>query len=164
MTISYIALGSNLHDREKSISDASGLLAHDKKISLLRRSPIYETQPVGLPEGAPFFLNAAVEIETDYSPLELLQCVNSIEIKLGRPSQEKGQQKPRVIDLDILLYGDTIVDEPELKIPHPCMCQRWFVLKPLTDLCPERIIPGPHISVETALRRLEGNNSEYENS
>lgn len=123
----YIGIGSNMGDRKMYIDEAIKMLGSFVK----RVSSVYETEPVGLEEGDKF-LNAVVEIETDMEPVALLDFLEGIEKKLGR--KEKGAYKSRTIDLDILLYGDEKIDIPRLKIPHPRLKDRDFVLEPLLEL------------------------------
>ncbi len=127
----YIAIGSNLGDREKNISDAVHKMRDTQGIEVKKLSQIYETEPVGGPK-QPDFLNAVMHIETTLEPRELLLAVQDIENQLGRTRTIK--YGPRTIDLDILIYGDKKIDEPDLKIPHPKMNEREFVLEPLKDL------------------------------
>ena len=156
MTIGYLSLGSNLGDRRKNIRSALAQIGDSAFITLLRCSPLYETEPVGLPAGAPLFLNGAAEIDTALPPRELLERLLAMEQELGRMRSANARYESRTIDLDILLFGDLIISEPGLQIPHPRMHERWFVLKPLADLCPDRIIPGCSLSVSEVLRALEG--------
>ncbi len=110
----------------------------DSRTRVLRRSTIIETDPVGFLD-QPAFLNMAVEIETSEAPRGLLEKLLAIEQKLGRVRTFKNS--PRTIDLDILLFGSLVVDEPELTIPHPRMLERAFVLEPLSELCPDFVHP-----------------------
>jgi len=127
----YIGIGSNLGNRRKNIEDAVLRLRESKGIKVSKTSKVYETEPV---EGAPQprYLNGAVEIETDLDPRQLLIAIQNIENSLGRERTIKNG--PRTIDLDILTYGDRKIDEPDLKVPHPKMHKREFVLRPLRDL------------------------------
>ena len=127
----YISIGSNLGDREKNISDAIRKMRDTKGIEVKKLSRIYGTEPVGGPI-QPDFLNAVMHIETTLEPRELLLAMQDIENQLGRIRVIK--DGPRTIDLDILIYGDKKIDEPDLKIPHPKMNERDFVLEPLKDL------------------------------
>jgi len=127
----YIGIGSNLGDRHKNIRDAIEELRKTKGIEVKKISHIYETEPVGGPE-QPRYLNGAIGIETDLEPRQLLFATQHIENQLGRKRTEKDGS--RTIDLDILTYGDIKIDEPDLKIPHPRMNEREFVLKPLRDI------------------------------
>lgn len=132
MSIVYIALGSNLGDRACYIRSAVAAL-QEKDVSVLKRSTVIETDPVGGPAQNKF-LNAVIKIETELSPGELLSMCQVIERQLGRVREvPKG---PRTIDLDILLYDQLVIDTPQLKIPHPRMFERAFVLEPLREIEP----------------------------
>jgi 2-amino-4-hydroxy-6-hydroxymethyldihydropteridine diphosphokinase len=125
MTTIYLGLGSNVGDRE------GNLRAAIERLPVLRVSPVYETEPVDYTDQR-WFLNVVVEAETELSPRELLNATSRIEQELGRVrTVAKG---PRTIDIDILLFGDAVIDEPDLQIPHPRMAERRFVLAPLADL------------------------------
>jgi 2-amino-4-hydroxy-6-hydroxymethyldihydropteridine diphosphokinase len=143
MSLVYIGLGSNIGDREEQVLRAVHELrafSRVKKISTLR-----ETEPVGNTD-QPKFINAVVEIETDYSPSELLQELLQVEEKMGRVRETKGG--PRTIDLDILAYGNEIVNEQGLRIPHARMHERLFALEPMAELAPNWSHPalGKNIS------------------
>ncbi len=127
----YIGIGSNLGDRAKYIENAIEKLEGTKGIEVKRVSSIYETEPVGGPKQGKY-LNGAIEIETQLEPGELMLKLQNIEKQLGRIKTLKNA--PRTIDLDILLYGDKKINKPDLKIPHPKMHEREFVMKPLKDL------------------------------
>ena len=133
----YLSLGSNLGDRAANLRAALAQL--DVAGRLLAVSAFYETQPVDVPD-QPWFLNCVAAIETDKTPRELLQLALRVEAAMGRlRMREKGARK---IDIDVVLFGDWVVDEPGLKIPHPAMHQRRFVLKPLVEIAPEARHPG----------------------
>ena len=128
----YLSLGSNVGDREAQLRDAVARLGAAGRVVAL--SSVYETEPVEL-TGQPWFLNCAVALETEKSPGELMAAILRIEEEMGRRRvQKKG---PRSIDLDILLFGGTIMDSTELTIPHPAMHHRRFVLEPLAEIAPE---------------------------
>ncbi|GAA4721668.1 2-amino-4-hydroxy-6-hydroxymethyldihydropteridine diphosphokinase [Brevibacillus fulvus] len=130
----YLALGSNMGDRNRLLSQAVKALAAVPQIELQRISAVYETDPVGYVEQEAF-LNMAVAVQTTLTPERLLDEVLSIEQQLGRVRTVRWG--PRTIDLDILLYGDQRVDTPALQIPHPAMAERAFVLIPLADIWPQ---------------------------
>ena len=130
----YIALGSNIGDRFANIDAALRALAESDGVDLVQVSSLLENPAVGGPADSPAFLNAVAEIETTISPRALMETCLRIETLLGRQRREKWE--PRIIDLDVLLYGDSMVDEPDLKIPHPLMHERRFVLKPLAEIAP----------------------------
>jgi len=137
-----IALGSNLHQRLHLLQAARTHLyaLHEDRGPFLC-SRIYETEPVDCPPGSPCFLNAAIEIACTLPPLDLLVRLQSIEQTLGRP-REHAFHGPRTIDLDILYYDNLHFTLPELTLPHPRISERPFVLCPLADICPERMLPG----------------------
>lgn len=129
----YLGLGSNLGDREGNLRKALALLDGNGKLRVTRVSGIYETDPVGYKDQPPF-LNLVAEAVSWVSPRELLGLVKGVEASLGRkPTFRWG---PRVMDIDILLYGGLSVNEPDLQIPHPRMWERGFVLVPLAELLP----------------------------
>jgi 2-amino-4-hydroxy-6-hydroxymethyldihydropteridine diphosphokinase len=128
--IAYFSLGSNLGDREANLREAiAGLQAAGVRVR--RVSSIYETEPVDYLE-QPWFLNCVVEGETELPALDLLRALRGIEERMG--SKKLVAKGPRLVDLDILLYGDEIIDTPELQVPHPRMPLRRFVLEPLAEI------------------------------
>jgi 2-amino-4-hydroxy-6-hydroxymethyldihydropteridine diphosphokinase len=133
----YLALGSNLGDRLANLQRAVDLLSGTAGIRVLRSSRVYETDPVGPPQ--PDYLNAVIEVETGLSARELLtECLRA-ERAMGR---ERGKRwGPRVIDVDVLTFGDQEVDEPGLTVPHPRMHERGFVLVPLLELDADPRLP-----------------------
>lgn len=143
----YLSLGSNTGDRAANLQAAIGKLSHVGNV--LSVSSFYETEPVEF-TSQPWFLNCAVSLETDKSPSQLLQGVLTIEQAMGRSrTQDKG---PRNIDIDILLYGDVAVEEKGLRIPHPGLAARRFVLEPLTEIAPDARHP---VLKKTARELLE---------
>jgi len=133
MTIAYLGLGSNVGDREARLAEARRRLG-ERGARLLRESAVRETEPFGVPD-QPRFLNQVVEVEWDGSPRELLAAAKAIEAAIGRtPTYRWG---PREIDVDVLLFGEVSVTEPDLVIPHPGMWERDFVLGPLNELRPD---------------------------
>ena len=138
----YLSLGSNIGDREANLEAAI------ERLSPVRRSPIYETEPVDYLNQR-WFLNLVIEIETTLFPMQLLSRIQKIERELGRV---RGVPKgPRIIDIDILLYGDAVVRTSKLEIPHPRMAERRFVLAPLADLAPELRHPVTKLRVREML-------------
>ncbi len=132
----FIALGSNLGDREASIEAARTAMNAHPRITTVRCSRLIETEPVG-PAGQGPYLNGVTEISTDLPPRELLDALLAIERALGRTRADADERwGPRTIDLDILLYADRVLDEPGLSIPHPRMHERRFVLEPLAQIAP----------------------------
>jgi len=136
MVTAYIGIGSNLGDRQKNIDRAIAYLKSFKDIEITKSSSIYETEPVGGPPQGKF-LNGVMEIKTSLSPDDLLKYLKKIENKLGRVKKEK--DGPRTIDLDILLYGDMKINNQRLKVPHPGMYKREFVLRGLKEIAPKAI-------------------------
>jgi 2-amino-4-hydroxy-6-hydroxymethyldihydropteridine diphosphokinase len=141
-TKAYIALGSNLGERQRYLDRALQALQEHPHINVTRVSSYYETEPVGGPPGQGPYLNAAAEIETELEPAELLHALLEIEQGLGRVRREL--HGPRTIDLDLLLYGEQIQDGPELTIPHPRLHDRAFVLEPLAEVAPDVVHPVLH--------------------
>jgi 2-amino-4-hydroxy-6-hydroxymethyldihydropteridine diphosphokinase len=134
MTTAYIGLGSNLGDRERLIREAAEL------IGAVRLSTLIETEPWGY-GNQPMFLNAVAEVETQLTARQLLVQLLDVERRLGR-ERIGPRWGPRTIDLDLLLFGDELIDEPGLIVPHPRLTVRDFVLKPLAELVPSLKIPG----------------------
>lgn len=132
-TTLYLSLGSNIGDREGNLRAAIVGLA-DAKVRVTRASSFYETEPVDFRE-QPWFLNCVVQGETELPALDLLRALRGIETRLG--SKKLVPKGPRLIDIDILLYGDETIDTPELQVPHPRMLQRRFVLVPLAEIAPD---------------------------
>ena len=131
----YLGLGSNLGNREENLDRALTLLS--ERMRMGKVSSIYDTEPIGN-TSQPRFLNLACEVFTRLQPEGLLALAKGIESKMGRQSRTG---EPRPIDIDILLYGNTVVDTPELVIPHPKIAERAFVLVPLSEIAPEFIHP-----------------------
>ncbi len=132
MSTAFLALGSNLGDREANLRNAVKHLEAGE-IQVLRRSSLYETEPQDLRE-QPWFLNAVVEVETSLSPLQLLARIREIELRMGR--RHVTAKGPRNIDIDILFYGNTVIGTKQLEVPHPRLAQRRFVLEPLAEVAP----------------------------
>ena len=130
-TTAYVGVGSNLGDRLENLRAAVRDLAGTPDVRVVRSSSVYETSPVGGPEQGDF-LNAVVEISTELEPHALLEALQRIENELGRIRAERFG--PRTIDLDLLLYGDREIDDPDLTVPHPRMRERAFVVVPLMEL------------------------------
>lgn len=128
----FLSLGSNIGDREKNLHTAIMALA-EANVRVTRVSSFYETEPVDLRE-QPWFLNCAAQAETELPPLELLGALREIESHMG--SRKLVPKGPRLIDLDLLLYGEETIDTPELQVPHPRMLLRKFVLMPLAEIAP----------------------------
>jgi 2-amino-4-hydroxy-6-hydroxymethyldihydropteridine diphosphokinase len=135
----YIALGANLGDREANLRDALARLTATPGVEVARVSAFLDNPAVGGPADGPAFLNAAAEIRTPRSPREILTRLLQIEQEMGRERREKWG--PRLIDLDLLLFGDQVIDEPDIKVPHPLMHERDFVLIPLAEIAPDVMHP-----------------------
>jgi 2-amino-4-hydroxy-6-hydroxymethyldihydropteridine diphosphokinase len=145
----YLSFGSNLGDRAANLHAAVAHLCAAGRVIAI--SALYETQPVDVPN-QPWFLNCVIAVETDKTPRELLQLALQVEAAMGRlRMSEKG---PRKIDIDIVLFGDCIIDAPGLKIPHPAMHQRRFVLEPLVEIAPDARHPGLQRSTRELLQAL----------
>jgi 2-amino-4-hydroxy-6-hydroxymethyldihydropteridine diphosphokinase len=143
----YLSLGSNLGDREAFLNQAIERL-QAAGVRTVRRSSIHETEPQDFRD-QPWFLNIAVEVETDLAPLALLATIQKIEAEMGR--QRTVPKGPRTIDIDILFYGRTMVRSAKLEIPHPRMAERRFVLAPLADLAPDLRHPVTRKSIREML-------------
>ena len=139
MTIAYLGLGSNVGDRERRLAEARRALG-ERGARLLRESAVRETEPFGVTE-QPRFLNQVVEVEWDGTPRELLATAKAVEIAVGRTATYRWG--PREIDVDLLLFGDASVTEPDLVIPHPGLWERDFVLGPLGELRPDLVARRP---------------------
>jgi 2-amino-4-hydroxy-6-hydroxymethyldihydropteridine diphosphokinase len=153
----FIGLGSNLGDREGYIERAIAALRATPGVTLIAQASLYETEPVGM-EDQPWFLNTAVEIRTTLPPQALLQRFKAIEKALGR----KGRKRwgPREIDLDLLLYGDRVICEPDLTVPHPELARRRFALAPLAELAPEVVHPVLRRTIAELLQQLEARDTK----
>jgi 2-amino-4-hydroxy-6-hydroxymethyldihydropteridine diphosphokinase len=145
-----VALGSNLEDPERQVAHGFEELAAMPHTTLLAASKLYRTAPVGYVD-QPDFVNACALLETTLEPRPLLEALLAIEKKHGRVREIPNG--PRTLDLDIVLYGDRVVDEPGLRVPHPRAYERAFVLAPLVDVWPDAAIPG-HGSARECLRQV----------
>jgi len=146
----YLSLGTNLGNRELNLEAARQELTPQVKI--LDSSSIYQTEPWGYLD-QPDFLNQVLVVETSLSPHELLEYIKGIEQKIGRkPSIRFG---PRVVDIDILFYGDRIIQEEDLVIPHPRLKDRAFVLIPLAEIDPDLVYPGTGLSISVLLSNVD---------
>ncbi|HSU61707.1 MAG TPA: 2-amino-4-hydroxy-6-hydroxymethyldihydropteridine diphosphokinase [Bryobacteraceae bacterium] len=131
----FLSLGSNLGDRQKNLEQALAALEQEQ-IQIVSQSAIYETEPQDV-ASQPWFLNMVVECQSRYFPLQMLTVIERIERDLGRIRTGVAPRGPRVIDIDILLFGNAVIEGPQLTIPHPRMLQRRFVLEPLLEIAPE---------------------------
>ena len=152
----YLALGTNLGNREDFIKKA--LLKLGQEVLIRRVSSIYETAPWGLKEQGSF-LNLCVEIETELSPLSLLNLCQAIELQLGR--KKKIHWGPREIDIDIIFYGEKVIKQENLIIPHQELVHRQFVLKPLADLIPNFVHPHLKVSIQELSKNLAMDGVDY---
>ena len=138
-SLTYLSLGSNLGDKNRHLNDAILLLA--KRVGKLRTvSSFRTTEPWGY-KSDNTFVNAVILVQSTLSPMELLAATQQIEIDMGRQQKTVNSYSDRIIDIDILLYNNEIIDLPELKIPHPLILERDFVLLPLTEIAPDLIHP-----------------------
>jgi 2-amino-4-hydroxy-6-hydroxymethyldihydropteridine diphosphokinase len=143
----YLGLGSNLGDRRGHLRRALAGLP-----DLVAVSPLYETEPVGGPPGQEDYLNLVVEMDTGLGPRDLLALSHRLEQEAGRVRTVR--HGPRTLDVDVLLVGDLVVDEPDLVVPHPRMWERRFVVEPLGDLAPDLVTPSVRIASGGSVRRL----------
>ena len=151
ITTTYLGLGSNLGDREDNLRRALSLLCQGESPTAL--SSVYETEPWGYPS-QPTFLNTVCALETRLSPQELLELAHGVERELGRvPTFRYG---PRTMDVDILLYGNQVIQMPDLQIPHPLISQRAFVLVPLAEIAPSLMHPTLGKSIGELLAEVPG--------
>ena len=139
MAIAYLALGTNIGNKRRNMITAAALLA-ERVGDVLALSGFYKTEPWGF-QSENTFLNAALQLDTSLSPLELLKATQEIEIEMGRTQKSNGAYHDRIIDIDILLYEDLVLQTPELTLPHPLMHERLFVMEPLAEIAPNVIHP-----------------------
>ncbi len=152
MTKVYAGLGSNLGNKRENIIRAIDRIDAYEEICVKEKSGFYDTSPVGGPQ-QPDYVNCVIELETEIEPQTLLKEFKKIEVELGRePGVRWG---PRVVDLDILLYGDRIVNDRNLKIPHERMHERAFVLEPLCEISPKIKHPVSGISISELLEKIK---------
>jgi 2-amino-4-hydroxy-6-hydroxymethyldihydropteridine diphosphokinase len=151
-SICYLGIGSNMGDPELNCREAAGRISGITGVKLLRTSSLYRTEPVGMTD-QPWFINAAAEIRSYLTPGELLQALKDIEKAMGR--ETVARWGPRIIDIDILLFGQEIIDEDNLVIPHPEFHKRRFALLPLNELAPYAIHPAFGVSIKGLLERVE---------
>ena len=153
MTRAYVGLGANLGDREGAIRAALAVLDARPEVAVVAVSTLHETDPVGYLD-QPRFLNGAAALETELEPRELLDALLAVERELGRVRGDGPRYGPRPIDLDLLLHGDLVLDEPGLVVPHPRLHERLFALEPLAELEPALVVPGRG-AVKDLIARLE---------
>jgi len=147
----YLSLGSNQGDRVANLRTA--FLALQRLGNITASSSFYETEPVEYAQ-QPWFVNCAIALETDIEPQQLLTAVLNIEREMGRRRPTSPAKGPRLIDIDILLFGTSVMDTPDLKIPHPAMHERRFVLEPLAEIAPDERHPVFQRSIRELLDAL----------
>ena len=159
MALVYLGLGTNIGNKWKNMVTAAALLA-ERAGDVLSLSSFYETEPWGF-ASENTFLNAALELETDCSPMELLRLTQQIEREMGRTQKSDGSYHDRIIDIDILLYGNEVVHHEDLVVPHPLMQQRLFVMQPLAEIAPSLVHPVLQKSMyDLYMDLLDGEDSE----
>ncbi len=156
----YISIGSNIGDLLDNCCRAIEALRSDPDIRLLERSPFYRTAPVDFRE-QDWFLNAALKLETSMQPIQLLNRMREVQCSLGRKA-DTVRFGPRIIDLDIIFYGELVFETVELILPHPRMHKRRFVLQPICDIDPTIVHPLLGVSVQDLLNQLVTDDQEIE--
>ena len=147
----YVGLGSNLGDREVML--AAGRRGLGALGRLAECSRVYETAPLGVPDEQPMYLNQVCRLETGLAPGELVAGFQEIEVRVGR---DRGRRlAARELDIDLLLYGDEVVEKPDVTVPHPRLCERAFVVAPLAEIAPDLVIPGMGRTVADVLAGLD---------
>jgi len=152
-TTAYVALGSNLGDREAAIRSAVDALDRSAGLAVTAMSALRETSPIGAP-GQGRYLNAVVRIRAFLTPHRLLERCLIIEAAHGRDRRDEPRWGPRPLDLDVLLYGEEIIDGPDLTVPHPRMHERLFVLEPMAEIAPALIHPVLGRTMESLCQTL----------
>jgi 2-amino-4-hydroxy-6-hydroxymethyldihydropteridine diphosphokinase len=152
MTEALLALGGNVGDSRAILDRAIGLLCDGKEVRLTARSSDYRTPPWGFKYQAPF-VNLCIAVETTLSARDLLERAQAVELKLGRDRAHEKRNGPRTADIDIIAYDDVTLAQPNLTLPHPRLFERPFVLVPLSEIEPERVIAGR--KVREALAALD---------
>jgi 2-amino-4-hydroxy-6-hydroxymethyldihydropteridine diphosphokinase len=152
-----IALGGNVGDVRKTFKRAVAMLCDGDEVRLLARSSDYRTPPWGLADQPPF-INAVIAVATSLSPRDLLARALKIERAFGRDRERERRWGPRTLDLDLLAYDDLVLHSPDLTLPHPRMFERAFVLVPLAQIAPDRVIAAIHVT--DALKRIDASGIE----
>ena len=155
MNSAYVALGSNKGRRQAALRAALARLAGLPGTRVVAVADFRETEPVGAPPDSPKFINSVAALETVLGPRELLDGLLSIEAALGRDRRLEPKNGPRTVDLDLLLYDDLVLREPDLQLPHPQMHQRAFVLGPLAQIAPEARHPVLRATIAELLAKLQ---------
>tara|TARA_B100000029_G_scaffold194458_1_gene192512 strand:- start:42 stop:530 length:489 start_codon:yes stop_codon:yes gene_type:complete len=150
--IIFLSLGSNIGDRLKNLKTAIELIKIEQGIEVITQSKVYETSPMEYKE-QDFFLNQVIEIDSNIDALSLLELFKRIEFQIGR-KKTKYKNMPRIIDIDILSYGDFIINNHNLFIPHPKIKFRKFILKPWTDIAPNYILPSSKNTIKDLLGEI----------
>lgn len=150
----YIAMGSNLGDRAGTLERAIARIAGLPRTRCAAQSTFLRTAPVGGPADQPEYLNAALAIETQLSPRALLDALLRIEHDFGRDRAREARNGPRTLDLDILLFGDLVIEEEQMQIPHPRMAERAFVLEPLVQIAPDVVHPILRMTIAQLLSQV----------
>jgi 2-amino-4-hydroxy-6-hydroxymethyldihydropteridine diphosphokinase len=151
VTRAFVGLGANLGDRRRALRAAVDALAAEDGVEVVSVSVLRETEPVGVGQ-QPLYLNGAAQLETTLTARELLDRLLAVEQRFGRV-RVPGEHGPRTLDLDLLLYGDEVIDDSGFTVPHPRLHERRFVLEPLAELAPGLVVPGRG-DVESLLRGL----------
>ena len=146
----YVGVGSNLGDRWAHLALASSFLDRSPRVTVLRGSRVFDTAPIGPPQ--PRYLNAVLELDTELTARGLLAVLQMAENAAGR-RRDGPRWSARTLDLDLLLYGDEVIADRKLVVPHPEIAMRRFVLAPLSELCPERVVPALARTVAELLAR-----------
>ena len=153
----YIALGSNLGNKRRNLVTAAALLA-ERAGEVCSISSFYETEPWGF-ESVHSFLNAALMLDTTLAPLDLLRLTQEVERELGRTAKTDSVYHDRLIDIDLLLYGEEVIDQPGLQIPPPLMHRRAFVMTPMAEIAPEVVHPVLGKTMKALSDLLESENA-----
>jgi 2-amino-4-hydroxy-6-hydroxymethyldihydropteridine diphosphokinase len=149
MTEALLALGGNVGNSRAILDRAVALLCDGKEVRLTARSSDYRTPPWGFKYQPPF-VNLCIAVETTLSPRELLERAQAVELQLGRDRRQEKRYGPRTADIDIIAYDDLALNEPDLTLPHPRLFERAFVLVPLAEMAPDRVIAGRKVSEAAA--------------
>lgn len=155
--LAYLSLGSNLGDRAANLARAIDLLGGIGEVAAI--SDIFETEPVEV-SPQPWFLNCAVALSTEKLPRQLMRALLKLERSMGRRRTAGGKKEPRTIDIDMLLFGKSIISTPDLTLPHPAMAQRRFVLLPLAQIAPDALHPVLNRSVRELAEQLPASSGE----
>lgn len=153
--VSYVSLGANVGDPASQLWEATRKLASHDRVALRGRSSLWKTSPLGPVVDQPDFVNAVVKLVTSLTPRALLTLCKAIEDSMARDRSKEQPMGPRPIDLDILTYGELVVQEDDLVLPHPKIAERAFVLEPLREIEPDFVHPATGKTVEEMLAAIE---------